>query len=669
MNPFSQYGKPLSNQRISSGFQPTHSSLHHPTTRIDTPNTPPSFNSLGFQPARILDPGASQRVSSPNEAYNVPNKRVRHSQETYTEVFPEGTTMNNQGKSPAKMNEQGQQAGGRKDSDEGFLPMNSGFRKVQGNYGYNMQENSGLGGNQALGNTAQLMALRQYLNRYRKEGQLRDNTQGQIPLSFQNDPLYSMLANNLGLTNLLSNNALNALNPPLTLDLLRQMENMQHLSQQLQMSQQLFYNLQDPTKGAPNSRNNNTAESVNPSTMRIPPLNIQNLMEYLSTSSLPANSVGAFLRSEIRDKLQLKNINSEEEFQKPVSNQTAETNTKSGKPPGASPNKDQKENKPPGHQYEAAETKMKQDNTVNNIVIQSLQEKKMPMQTEVQNIETRPQRKKSASIMQKETFLELDKKSKDQGERRKNKWQMMIENNEGSVSNGSPSETSSKKVTRGSNQSGKTSIRISSAFRKLKTKGDDNYEDEFSDAKDRKKHRIESSSQRKKKTAKQQQKQDLFLLESEAIKQPSFEFPIDDGNRLSIASSLGRTADEYVLDENDQKIVETRVGKEYQVRILDLDLNLINLAGGGLKRTVNLAWEPEMFDRETLEAYFTKLQSVLSCNELNEEKAIKMLIKKNMVPEEVIVTVKKNEKFYSSFLGSSHALRHVKGKKNPEDRK
>lgn len=669
MNPFSQFGKPFSNQRISSGFQPTHSPLH-PIPRTDTPNTPPSFSSLGFQPTRILDPGISQRVSSPNEAYSVPNKRVRHSQEAYTEVFPEGTNVNNQAQNAAKTEEQGQQAGGRKGSDEGFIPMNTGFRKVQGNYGYNMQENAGLNSNQALANTAQLMALRQYLTRYRKEGQLRDNAQGQVPLSFQNDPLYSILANNMGLTNLLSNSAVNSLNSPTTFDFLRQLEAqqaMQQLSQQLQMNQQLLLNLQDPNKGAPNTRNNSN-DPVNPSTMRIPPLNMQSLMDYLSTSSLPANSIGAFLRSEIRDKLQLKNNISEDEFQKPVSNQTAETTTKSGKPAGTSPKEDQKENKPPGQHYESGDIKTKQDNMVNNIVIQSLQEKKIPLQPEAPNNEVRPQRKKSNSLLQKEAILSMDqKKDRGGGERRKNKWQMMIDNNEGSISNDSPSEASTKKMTRSMEQSGRASLRVSSAFRKLKGKEDNIYEDEFSDVKDRKKHRIESSSHRKKKNTKQTQNKDLPSFESVAGIQPSFEFPVEDSNRMSIASSFGRSADEYVLDENDQKIVETRVGNEYQVRILDLDLNLINLAAP--KRTVNLAWEPEMFDRETLEAYFAKLQSVLSCNEVNEEKAIKMLIKKNMVPEEVIVTVKKNEKFYSSFLGSSHALRHVKNKKTPEDRK
>lgn len=122
---------------------------------------------------------------------------------------------------------------------------------------------------------------------------------------------------------------------------------------------------------------------------------------------------------------------------------------------------------------------------------------------------------------------------------------------------------------------------------------------------------------------------------------------IDKSNGATILSSFGKTNEELTLDENDQKIVKTKVSKDCQARISELDL------GDDVfeRRAPKLYWNPESFDEAELENYFTKLQATLGCTAINQDKAIKMLIKKNYIPEEVIVTIKKNEKFYSSFLG------------------
>jgi len=115
----------------------------------------------------------------------------------------------------------------------------------------------------------------------------------------------------------------------------------------------------------------------------------------------------------------------------------------------------------------------------------------------------------------------------------------------------------------------------------------------------------------------------------------------------TILSSFGKTNEELTLDETDQKTIKTKMGKDRQARTLELDLDEDVYE----RRAPKLYWNPESFDEEELENYFTKLQATLGCQAINQDKAIKMLIKKNYIPEEVIVTIKKNEKFYSSFLG------------------
>lgn len=106
--------------------------------------------------------------------------------------------------------------------------------------------------------------------------------------------------------------------------------------------------------------------------------------------------------------------------------------------------------------------------------------------------------------------------------------------------------------------------------------------------------------------------------------------------------------DEEEGQEKVHKIKRTKRGGRYQAMIPEIDLTF---SKGPLKRKhAELVWNPKAINENDLKKYLSDLCKALNCDSINEERALKLLKRKNYKKDKVKVNISKNEKFYHSFL-------------------
>jgi len=123
-----------------------------------------------------------------------------------------------------------------------------------------------------------------------------------------------------------------------------------------------------------------------------------------------------------------------------------------------------------------------------------------------------------------------------------------------------------------------------------------------------------------------------------------------------------RMAAHYEENGTDQPF-ETKVGNAYQAAIPELDL--ADAPHDSKKRRCELIWSPKAIDEAEVERYLNDLCQILNCQSVNQEKALKLLKRKNYKKDKVKVNISKNEKFYSSFLVALDPVKDTSSKENP----
>lgn len=656
MNPFSNLGKPLPGTWMPANSQSVNYSPHHPTNPSERPKSTAPYTLPDLHHAATADTKNLARPPPSYESYINPNKRVRHNPLEYSEVPRESLTIPNQIRPGGRLDEQLQaqlQQHGKKLGDESFIPQHPAMRKLQSNLPFGLDNNAfGKG----PGNSGNIL-LKQQLDKQKKESGIPENPRGgaQAPFNFPNEGLYNPLANNYNtnLTNLL----LNYQNNPV-LDLLQQQyqAKMQQLNNYVQLTQlSQLLGQQDPLKSNNILRNSNVNDPNNP-LIRIPPLDPQTLLSFLTASSATPSNLGSLFRPDSAEKPR-ESLGHGEGLRNLVQKSNLE------KMEAFNANK-----KDHAKMEELTRFEMKAEDQAKGDEFQ-YKPSAIMIPDDVNMAELAAAQRRKNNQLQQRTTNTVQYLKEPRDSRRKNKWQMMLEQDEG-VENPlklGPFEKLGK--------SAKLLRAEKRGLLGLSAPTDvENYED-LQGTLEVGGGRLFSSVQRKKKGEnfsrnnaryRNSQGKNQFLTESQLYQGTYLNFnSLNDSdergvNRMSITSSYGRSIEELTMDPNDQKTVDTRSGPEYQTAIVDLDLNA---SGSQCRRVPKQVWDPEAVDEKALAAYFEKLQAILNCKGINEEKAIRMLVKKNMIQEEVIVTIKKNEKFYSSFLGVTHADKHQKHKK------
>lgn len=678
MNPFNQFGKSFLTSRHPDNSQSVSNTNANPLPRNEGVNIPLPIQLLGLQNSRTSDPNNSQRTLPNYDSLNHPTKRVRHSQDNYSEVNREAQQLPNDLRSSGRLEDQVQARLAKKTADDEFISQNTGLRRSQGSLPLGLQDSSVFSSNPNLRDYANLMLTKQLLEKHQKGTMYRENAPNQMPFPAQNEALFSLLANNINLANLIPN-APN-LNNALAFELLRQIEQqqaVQQLNQYFQLNQHLLQNLQDAGQINPHQKSPPTGS--NSSMPRIPPLNPMTQFERMAASTGTPNGIGPLIRPELRDKAQASSF-IKEGFKRPNSGQLSEKTDRDLKIEIPIPVKEERVEQPEINELETITTQdhLDEDSLSKNDTNRREEEKQAPFYG-YKDIPTMQIVSKKAKIPQRDVLDQPVVPKKVRDARGKNRWQMMLEKQD-KVDDDNPQNIMSSHKDRRSILSERVERGGPNALRPLKPRNYDKENQEGNiDNDDYEVSKPRSSVHKKKKKGsayKNSHKQSALKDNGDDIYQDdmnqgmyststNLNIPGENNNFMRISSSFGKTAEDYMLKEDEeQRIVDLHVGDEYQAKILELDLN----ANGSLeKRIPKVLWDPETFDDETLSAYYTKLQKILGCKGINEEKAIKMLIKKNMIPDEVIVTIKKNEKFYYNYLGNAQLEKDMKMKKGSID--
>jgi len=579
----------------------------------------------GFQGIRLPEVTNASRVPPSLEEYNLPTKKVKHAQEIYPEVGKGKTANVPQIRSGMMSEEQISSKVGTKSPDESFGGYNQNVRKLANNFGFGGQDPSVFGGNPNMMEESRMMALNQLLKQLPKESA----TSNLGPFAPQNNGALSLLANNLAFGDMVSKN-MYAANPQYLLDFMKQSDMqakqaamMAQIYQSMQLGSQLMQDYQE-TAGNNFKLNQSMA---NASKGQIPPFG------HFPFPGRSMNQPNITLQTnpEFREKIEAKLSPGDAYKSSNIIQQGLLERRRFMEEP-----KVEYSVKVEAHRLEdqlteedqtqASSINIKEEND-NNFAFNKLAaiKKKKP-----------PQQRYSDFIYEQRKPID---------ERRKNKWQMKLDDfKEGGEGEQGLLNSQIQKYS----QIKKLNKRLVAP--KMKSEEFGEGEDQNSEqaiAKPQKTKKKGNKNRHKGNNKNANQKNPASTDENSYWNPTFIQSLIEKSNGATILSSFGKTNEELTLDENDQKTVKTKVSKDRQARICELDL------GDDVfeRRAPKLYWNPESFDEAELENYFTKLQATLGCTAINQDKAIKMLIKKNYIPEEVIVTIKKNEKFYSSFLG------------------
>jgi len=582
----------------------------------------------GFQSLRLPEVTNVSRVPPSLEEYNLPTKKVKHSQESYSEVSAEKTSNASQLRSGMMSEEQISSKVGTKSPEAGFGGYNQNVRKLANSFGFGGQDPSVFGSNPNMMEESRMMALNQFLKQFPKESA----TSNLASFAPQNNGALSLLANNLAFGDMVPKN-MHAANPQYLLDFMRQSDlqakqaaMMAQIYQSMQLGSQLIQDYQE-TAGNNFKLNQSMATT---SKGQIPPFGQfsfpgRNIRSDLNPSNITLQSNPEF-REKIETKLSpshaYKSSNLIQHDRKRYMEEPKLEYLKESIKLEAHRLEDQLTEE---DQTQASSINIKEENDHNFAFnkLAAIKKKKPPQQ-------------------RYSDFIYEQRKPIDQ--RRKNKWQMKLDD----FKEGGEGEQAllNSQIQNKYSQIKKLSKRLVAPKMKSEEfgEGEDQNLEQARPSKTKKK----GNKNRHKGNNKNSNQKNPASTDENSYWNPTFiQSLIDKSNGATILSSFGKTNEELTLDENDQKIVKTKVSKDCQARISELDL------GDDVfeRRAPKLYWNPESFDEAELENYFTKLQATLGCTAINQDKAIKMLIKKNYIPEEVIVTIKKNEKFYSSFLG------------------
>ncbi len=625
MNPFSHMFHPFSTSRFPSQAPLTLPPNVNSFMRNDHLANHGNLTVPGFQGIRLPEVTNASRVPPSLEEYNLPTKKVKHAQEIYPEVGKGKTANVPQIRSGMMSEEQISSKVGTKSPDESFGGYNQNVRKLANNFGFGGQDPSVFGGNPNMMEESRMMALNQLLKQLPKESA----TSNLGPFAPQNNGALSLLANNLAFGDMVSKN-MYAANPQYLLDFMKQSDMqakqaamMAQIYQSMQLGSQLMQDYQE-TAGNNFKLNQSMA---NASKGQIPPFG------HFPFPGRSMNQPNITLQTnpEFREKIEAKLSPGDAYKSSNIIQQGLLERRRFMEEP-----KVEYSVKVEAHRLEdqlteedqtqASSINIKEEND-NNFAFNKLAaiKKKKP-----------PQQRYSDFIYEQRKPID---------ERRKNKWQMKLDDfKEGGEGEQGLLNSQIQKYS----QIKKLNKRLVAP--KMKSEEFGEGEDQNSEqaiAKPQKTKKKGNKNRHKGNNKNANQKNPASTDENSYWNPTFIQSLIEKSNGATILSSFGKTNEELTLDENDQKTVKTKVSKDRQARICELDL------GDDVfeRRAPKLYWNPESFDEAELENYFTKLQATLGCTAINQDKAIKMLIKKNYIPEEVIVTIKKNEKFYSSFLG------------------
>ena len=102
-------------------------------------------------------------------------------------------------------------------------------------------------------------------------------------------------------------------------------------------------------------------------------------------------------------------------------------------------------------------------------------------------------------------------------------------------------------------------------------------------------------------------------------------------------------------EKGELKPKSIHVGPGSQAMVLPINSNGL-YSYHRSKRRPELVWNPKSVPENDIETYFTDLGKILNNENVNQERALKLLKRKNYKKEKVKTNISKNEKFYSSFL-------------------
>jgi len=638
MNPFSHMFNPFPTSRYP---QQNPLTLNPNLSSFMRNENLPNHSNLtvpAFQSFRLPDANNTSRAAPSLESYNLPTKRVKHSQESYTEVGAEKSSNSAQSKAGAMSEEPVSSKMAMKSPDEGFGAFNQNMRKIGNNMGFGGQEGSPYGANGNSRDDSRMMAINQLMKQFSKENPLREPVSNFGPFAPQNNGALSLLANNLAYGDMLSKNMYTA-NPQYLLDFMKQSDMqakqaamMAQIYQSMQLGSQLIHDYPEPSG---NNFKLNQPLTI-PSKGQIPPFGAFGFMGRNARPDLNPTNITLQANPEFREKIETKlsptdaykssNITQQGLFERKRLDETKVEYLKENVKLEAHRLEDQLTEE---DQTQASSINIKEESEImlNNLAFNKL----------VANKKKKPTQQRPGDFIYEQR--------KPMGSRGKNKWQMKLE--EFKAQGGEEADFQGQMHYR-TDQIKKITKRLVAP----KIKSDEFAEGDLEGAQDvvarPQKSKKKGGKNRHKGNNKNSNIKNPATTDENSYWNPTYiQSLIENSNGPTILSSFGKTNDELTLDENEQKTIKTKIGKDRQSRIFELDLDEDVYE----RRAPKLYWNPESFDEEELESYFAKLQATLGCQAINQDKAIKMLIKKNYIPEEVIVTIKKNEKFYSSFLG------------------
>jgi len=238
----------------------------------------------------------------------------------------------------------------------------------------------------------------------------------------------------------------------------------------------------------------------------------------------------------------------------------------------------------------------------------------------------------------------LDQKSKSEN-RRKNKWQMMAQESEplGSSRKGTRIQPS-RKSTLGEEENGsilqeQSSVQNVAGNQEFIETVNQNGTDNFA-AKGHKNLEPEDDSN--------VDYEKLLCRTITKVVDPS-----TSEENFAVIDHRDRMGKHY--EECGEQPFNTSVGSTHQAAIPDLDLT--DAPYDSKKRRCELIWSPKAIDEAEVERYLNDLCQILNCQSVNQEKALKLLKRKNYKKDKVKVNISKNEKFYSSFLVALDPIR------------
>ena len=657
MNHFQNLGKPFLNNRFSTPSQQQTNPASNIHLRNENTLSSQHFNLAGLQlpHTQDLNNSSQKRIPSYGEYEHIA-KKVKRFQENISEVNHEPLTLSNPMRVGMRPEDIQSRLAGQQVSDS-FGAFNQNLQRAQNSLSGFPQEGNIFANNPNTMDPSTHILLQQYLNKAKQEQILRETA---MPLTLPNESFYPLIANNLALSNLLSNNN------QLPVEYLRLLEAQQNAFQQLQLliNNQFLQNLQT-------SPLNPTLKGTHPllqnaSSPWIPSMQGGSIQNRAPLSSVPPTILNTVNKHVLKSDL---NLGLHPGFKKCTSDSSLESAAKNVKIEASNAIQEEKPEKieemVPIGQKKSEDLIGEEDLTQASSMKDEKGEFSASIGKELLNAKLL---KKNRNLQQKEIYMSaLPKKIQD---RRKNKWQTMKNEDipEDEISGGNNIGNGLR--TDFYDKSNKKSLNV---YRKLRAENFAQIGGDLNESKNFEPLGLGSFSQKsrekgtrgtaRKKTMKKNRLNGTNEERLSVWAQSNFENLTGNQHGISIMSSYGKSLDDLVMKEEEQRKLDTRVGEDFQADIVDLELE----HGIIEKKPLKLVWSPEIFDQETLDSYFAKLQGLLGCKGINEEKAIKMLGKKNMIQEDVIVTVKKNEKFYSNFLGTSSLNRDVKPKKNSED--